>query len=493
MTCLALKIPRAEQYAILKKAPEVLKARLGKITVTDVAAPRKGVKRFIFTCAQNDTPIVAPFWRNLIAYQTYLDAELHVVGFAYNPTIINPNYRKFDDCVTPYLTNTPVNVGDKLTFCAEISITPTAVQPLSGFETYTRDKWGVFPHPRIALQSVPTPFDQTAKQIMTTGCVTHPNYIHSKAGMKAQFHHIASALLVELDSDGDVFCRHLISDDTGSFYDLDTHVANGKVLPRRSEVEAITWGDIHCEELDEVVRRASWGENGILDTLKPRHQFFHDIVDLGRRSHHNVKDPHFRFRMWSEGTESMQDAFNLGADFLEDTRRKWCKSYVVESNHDAHFARWLRETDFKDDPVNAQFYLEATTALYASIKGKNKNFSVFEWALPVSGVKFLSANQGFKICNDNKRGIECAIHGHDGANGAKGHIMSFAKMGSKANVGHTHSAAIYEGIYQAGTSSKLDLEYNRGGLSSWNHAHIITYKNGKRVIVTLVGDKWRAR
>jgi hypothetical protein len=66
-------------------------------------------------------------------------------------------------------------------------------------------------------------------------------------------------------------------------------------------------------------------------------------------------------------------------------------------------------------------------------------------------------------------------------------------MGSKANVGHTHSAAIYEGIYQAGTSSKLDLEYNRGGLSSWNHAHIVTYLNGKRTIITMCGSKWRAK
>lgn len=491
--CLVLKIDRKAQYRILKKAPDAVRARMGKIEHHVVDKPKRGVKRFIFTCAQNDTPVVAPFWRNLVAYSEHLGAELHVVGFAYNPSVVNHKYRKFDDAVLPYLTHVPVNVGDKLTFCAEISITPTAVNPLSGFETYTRDKWGVFPHPRIALQSVPTPFDHAAKQIMTTGAVTHPSYTHSKAGMKAQFHHIAAALLVELDSDGDVFCRHLISDDDGAFYDLTNYVSAGKVR-NSAKVEAINWGDIHVEELDPVVDEASWGEGGILDTLKPEFQFFHDILDLGRRGHHNIKDPHFMYRMWAEGTESMVEAFELGKDFLYKAQRKGCTSLVVESNHDDHFARWLRESDFKKDPVNADFYLRATAELYRAYQRREKNFSVFAWAMGGDKyARFLTATQSFKICDSNRRGVECAIHGHDGANGAKGHINSFAKMGSKANVGHTHACAIYEGIYQAGTASKLDLGYNRGGLSSWNHAHIITYKNGKRIILTLQGKKWRAQ
>ncbi len=494
-TCLALKLPRSTQWEILKRAPEAVRARMGKIDVMKVDKPKKGVvKRFIFTSAQNDTPVVAPFWKNLVAYAAHLDAELHVVGFAYNPSVHNPNYRKFDDAITPYLTHTPINVGDKLIFCAEISITPTAVQPLSGFETYTRERWGVFPHPRIALQSIPTPFDAEAKQIMTTGCVTHPSYTNTKAGMKAQFHHIAAAVLVELDSDGDVFCRHLIADDKGNFQDLTRRVEDGKVQKTAYRVEAITWGDIHVEEIDEVVKEACWGDrkSSIVDVLDPKFQFFHDIVDLGRRSHHNIKDAHFRFKMWANQTESMRDAFHTGIDFLNDAARPSSVSYVVESNHDEHFQKWLRDADFKDDPVNAEFYLEATSALYAAIQRRDRKFSVFEWAMRGTRAKFLTATQSMKICNDNRRGIECAIHGHDGANGAKGHILSFAKMGSKANVGHTHSAAIHEGIYQAGTSSKLDLEYNRGGLSSWNHAHIITYPNGKRIILTMRGHKWRA-
>jgi len=30
------------------------------------------------------------------------------------------------------------------------------------------------------------------------------------------------------------------------------------------------------------------------------------------------------------------------------------------------------------------------------------------------------------------------------------------------------------------------------GLSSWAHAHILTYPNGTRTILTMMGDRWHA-
>jgi len=64
-------------------------------------------------------------------------------------------------------------------------------------------------------------------------------------------------------------------------------------------------------------------------------------------------------------------------------------------------------------------------------------------------------------------------------------------MGRKAIVGHTHQAGIHDGIYTAGVSGSLDMDYNRGP-SSWSHSHVLTYPNGKRAIVTMWRDKWRA-
>jgi hypothetical protein len=141
------------------------------------------------------------------------------------------------------------------------------------------------------------------------------------------------------------------------------------------------------------------------------------------------------------------------------------------------------------------FFLECQAYIYGSIKDGVEDYSIFEQVLRDRGAPksthFLRESDSFLICPNAGGGIECALHGHKGANGAKANIQQFAKMGPKANVAHTHSAAIFEGIYQAGTCSKLDLGYNRGGLSSWNLSHIVTYPSGKRVILTMQrGKAW---
>jgi hypothetical protein len=51
---------------------------------------------------------------------------------------------------------------------------------------------------------------------------------------------------------------------------------------------------------------------------------------------------------------------------------------------------------------------------------------------------------------------------------------------------------IREAYYQAGTSSRLDMHYNTRGPGNWAHSHVITYPNGKRAILTMVGPRWRA-
>lgn len=466
-----------------------------RLTTKSVSKPRKGkVKRFILSSAQADTEVNKSFLDNLKAYAEYLGAEILISGYTYGVRARTADV-KFHEDIAPYITGDQLDICGKLLFCAEINTNPTATQPLSGLETYTRGKWGVFPHPRVELKSVATMFNQPAKIIMTTGAVTLPNYETRKAGIKAAFHHVPGAVLVEIDGDGDLFARHLIASDEGDFQDLDHVVSGGEVWEGHGEVEAITWGDIHTEMIDQDVLEGCWGKDGMVDTLRPRYQFFHDVADFTARNHHNLYDPYHRYKMFKTKQDSVKNAFERMLAFLEFTSRANCTSVVVESNHDLMLARWLKEADYRNDPINAPFFLQCQAAMYEAIDKGNDRFSIFEHVLAQLGdthTTFLREYDSFLICEKDGRGIECALHGHKGANGAKGHINSFAKMGSKANVAHTHSAAIHEGIYQAGTSSKLDLGYNRGGLSSWSHSHIVTYSHGKRVIITMQGKKWRA-
>jgi len=66
-----------------------------------------------------------------------------------------------------------------------------------------------------------------------------------------------------------------------------------------------------------------------------------------------------------------------------------------------------------------------------------------------------------------------------------------SKIGRRANTGHTHTAQIIDGLFVAGTMTRLRLDYVKGP-SSWSHSLIVTYPNGKRTIVTCFNGKWRA-
>lgn len=472
------------------------------------APPRTGVKRFIFSSAQNGTAIDENFLTNLEAYAAHLDAEILISGFTYGKSLFEDHSKsnaQYHTRVEPYITNRSFDIAGKLLFCGEMNVLPTADKPLSGFEAYTRSKWGIFPHPRIQLQSIATNAATPPKIIMTTGAVTKKNYIQKKAGIKAEFHHIIGAVLVEVDSAGDVFCRHLLAERDGTFQDLTTRVCGGKVSTGW-RVEAVTWGDLHIERLDDQVAKGCWGlgkhemldgaatpRPSMVDELEPQYQFFHDVLDFRRRNHHNIKDPHHMFEMWAKGSESVEEEISDVSLVLARTARLFAQSIVIDSNHDRALKRWLKESDYKRDPVNARYFLECQARVYKAIEDDEQDFLLAGWAIGRSipkelKVKFLKNTDSLIICGN----IECALHGDLGANGARGHVNSFARMGPKANIGHHHGAAIFEGIYQAGTTSQLDMVFNRGGLSSWNHSHIVTYPNGRRAIVTMVGSKWRA-
>lgn len=464
-----------------------------------VVKPSRGrTQRFIFTSAQTATPVHGGFLRNLEAYAAARDAKLVISGFSYNKRLFESHAKDdsdahYDPRVVPYLMQQRYEIGNRLWFCGEMNTLPTAVSPLSGFEVYTRDKWGIFPHAKVQLVSVPTMKHDPAKIIMTTGAVTMPNYVQKRAGILAHFHHVFGAVLVEIDSAGRHFCRHLLGDEaTGDFQDLTYKVVGGKVTDGH-RVEAINWGDIHMGSLDlDVLIGGFCRDTGMLDWLKPRFQFLHDVTDFKVRNHHNIKDPHFRLKMHHSATDSVQEELQGVADFIARAQRPWCTTVVVESNHDLAMLTWLKEHDWRTDPVNARFFLEAQLAAVKAIEN-GEDFSPLRWAMErLSGeageAVYLREDDSFTICGGE---IECGMHGHLGANGAKGSPKQFSRMGPKANTGHTHSASIIDGIFTAGTSSLLNMGYNKG-LSSWSHSHIVTYPNGKRTIVTMRDGLWCA-
>ena len=452
-------------------------------------------RKYVFTSAQNNTYVHDKFLKSLLGYCEENSAELVVGTFHYNKKGFQNGTSEelwFDPKIRDYILDESCVIARDLLWCGELNIIPTAVNPIAGLHNYTNRDSAIIPHAKLQLESLPTPKHEAARMMYTTGCVTQRNYIEMKSGQKASHHHAFSALVVEIDAEGDWFVRQLSAESsTGCFFDLEYYYTPEGKEPEPYGVEGINWGDIHASKLDEVVADVSWrGQESIMSVLQPEHVFLHDVMDHRNRNHHNIKDPYFRFKMFHNKTESVKGEVEQTASIIAEMSNRATQVVIVESNHDLALQKWLKEQCYKTDPVNSVFFLEMQLATYQAME-RGEDLPVFEYACKtlddrLDSVLFLKTDESYTICGD----IECGSHGHNGNNGARGSVRAFQMQGARFNVGHSHSACIKDGVFQAGVSGSLDMGYNIGG-SSWSNSHIITYSNGKRAIITLKNGKWR--
>lgn len=504
-------VQKALRKTELTKKPLVGGDNKGFSKTTKVRLPAKGlIKRYICTSAQNNTKVNKPFWEALLLLADHYDGEILVGTFSYNQN----NYGKlavkrgkdkpeenvlwFDPCLTEYMNDKSLELGAGLVWCGEMNILPTAVNPLAGLETYTHRKSAIFPHAKVAMRSIATMQGEGTKLNFTTGTVTLKNYIQKKEGIKAEHHHRYGCLVVEVDHVGVWKVRQVgWSSKSPVLQDLDVCVENGKVTTGNF-VEAITWGDLHATHAEEWVVDCSMD---MLDTLKPKYQFLHDILEGASINRHVIKhspDPHYSYNRWLRGYHRVDAELSKSVEIVKRYHRPWSQIIVPDSNHDGWWLKsWLSKYDYRYDPSNAELFLDLQKWFYSEIKRltpqglSHKDVNITQHIMEqfgLSGVKFLLADESFIICG---RKIECGMHGHLGANGAPGSPQGLSMIGRRANTGHTHSAGIWNGLYVAGTTSKLKWSYTYGP-SSWSHSHIVTYPNGMRAIVTMWKGQWRA-
>ena len=466
-------------------------------------------RRFVFTAAQNNTYLHEPFFKALLRYCAHNKAQLVVSKITYNKNgfqnLSSDGENEdvwYDPRLEPYFINESAQITAGLVWCGELDILPTAVNPLSGYDNYTRGASCIIPHMKVQMVSVPTMKDDPPKLMYTTGAVTLRNYIQRNAGQKASFHHMYAATLAEVDADGDWFVRQLVAGDDGSFQDLIT-VYSADGIKKNQRVEGINWGDIHAECGDASVEHASWsgGPMSMLDLLCPKYQFVHDLTDFRPRNHHNMNDPHFLAETHWRGEANVEAALRHAYLWLGHTARKNTRTVVIESNHDQALMKWLKDRRGAEDSENAYYWHRLNSVVHTSLRDGKGVPAIFEHALrefdgpygrALSNTMFLKEDASFEICRTpTQPGIECGMHGHRGPNGSRGSFRNLRNIGKRANVGHSHTAGILDGIYVAGVSARMDLGYNVGP-SSWSHSHIVTYPSGKRTIITLRGKKWRA-
>lgn len=462
----------------------------------------KDIKRFVVTYGQNDTPVHLGFYKSLQNYLDANNAELIVYKGKYrNPTSIVESHKEdvsWDYRLLPYLLDSTRELNSKLTiFPAHTS--PTAVRPLSGFDTITDHRSGIFPHPKYQMKTVPTPSRRFPKILSTTGAITIPNYSKSKAGAKGEFHHIIGAVVVEIADDKKFHLRQISADADGSFYDI----AGGKLLKYTSEgfekggrLETIAVGDTHYPFVDETAIEATFDQ---LAKFKPKHTFLHDIVDIWAVNHHERGNRFLNTAKYSHGLMDVEKEVDGSVDLIARFAKAVTdgKTHIVPSNHNDVLTKWLHDEKLDNLGVNAQYFHYLSWKMHSSAVKTPTGFSFLD-AYVFSASKKLHQRY-FNLCrrvNWLKRDVpymvldvDWAAHGDVGASGARGSALGFTKIGVKSTIGHSHSPQVIEGIYQVGVTALIPLGYAKGA-SGWVHTNCFQYPNGKRTLINMINGEY---
>ena len=436
---------------------------------------------YVFSAAQNNTTVDKIGLACIVNFCNVNGAKLMMGRMTYNKSgFQQPGVNEetwYAEEIRPYLVEGQIDVGG-YHFLADANVIPTATWPTSGFDGNTPAGVGaIIPASKIELRVSAAGKNAKTKNIVATGCLTERNYILRKTGAKAAAAHCISAVYVntltgemrvlEIMPDSDV-----LYDVTGVYGADGTHreLSTG-------DVAAFQPGDIHAEKMEQENLDAVCD---LIAELRPENVLVHDLLDFSSRNHHNIKDPFFLQEQYKAGNTVKGDLTKMSSvlDCLSDVG--YGNIHIVESNHDLAIDTWLKGTDWRVDPINAETYLDLASA---KVKG-DKSFNTLAWAYKHIGgggcatyLTFHKTDEDLSIA-----GVDMGNHGHNGANGSRGSPKQFAALGVPMNTGHTHSPSIYGRVYTAGVTASLEMGYNIGA-SSWAIAHIVTYPNGQRQIL----------
>ena len=454
---------------------------------------------YIFTAAQNATPVHKPFLQALQNLCTHIGAELIVSGYRYkNPTSQwterNSDQEWWDPEVRPYLYQTRQPINDNLEFMGDVYPQATAVKPINGFETITGDRSCIIPHPKVQLKTVATPAHQYPKIITTTGTCTVENYTQTKAGKMGEFHHTFGAVLVAVGDSDEFQMTQISAQKNGAFYALTPEgviKVDHKGVTTGHKLAGLVMGDTHVDHVCPGVVDATFGEKGIVSITDPTWLVWHDLIDLYSRNRY-ANSPFIELAKRQDGTDSVYEELVRGWKFHDEMAGSK-RSAIINSNHtNARLDWYMNNTDWRADLSNAEFYLETALNMVKTLRktqaGHTYEDPFIYWGKRLTkapNVFFPDVDESFKIA-----GIECTYHGHTGPGAARSATLdNMRRIGDKVVFAHTHTPGTEEGAMSAGTSTHLRLGYNAGP-SSWFNSHVGIFPNGKRTHVFIMNGRW---
>jgi hypothetical protein len=442
------------------------------------------VKKYIVSTAINNCRVHPAFMASMHMFAEVEKAELIVIQGRYrNPS--SPSETEeglwWADDVLPYLTETRRQLCPNLCLYADLRTQPTASRPLTGYNVFLGKNSAIIGHPARALECIPTA-TRIPRILVTTSACTIPNYSKSKAGAKGEAHHVIGALSVTVLDDGTYFLRHVTAERDGSFYDLDTlYTPDGATSGH--EALSLTLGDIHVEQADPVVLKAT---KALVDRVKPKYLILHDVYDGAARNHH---DRGMRSR-YAKRDKLVEREVEEAAAFLTNVSTWAPHVRIVRSNHDEFLEKFLEDLKPFEDPNHARYFHALWTRSFDHYAEHGSWPNLFEiecrrLGVPES-VHFMKRDESLKL-----KDTEFGFHGDKGVGGSKGTLGQYAGLGVKTVSAHGHVPGIWGGAWRVGVTGKLEMSYNLKP-SAWACAHVLQFKSGKKQLVFIFRGQFDA-
>lgn len=475
--------------------------------MVEVPAPRPIKWGMLITAHQSQTPLHGPALMAMSALCGYGGLSLVVIGMeGDSPRAVSKTDEIADwsASIADYVTTDRHDFGD-IVVDGAFPLKTTLEAPLHGLAAYCDGRNHVFGSTRQDMITLARFEGDATAEARCSGAVTVPNYSRSKAGMVAISNHVIGGLIVQCDFDGNVFTRNIVCHPvTGELWDagFDVVVENGVVRHRPTVIaerklkrSVLNLGCVHARLANKGCLRAIYGIDGrpgddlpLVDVLDPSEQILHDVFDAHSVGPHNSKDPIKKLRKRLKGDDDVAAELKLTADLIEaigsDRRRTW----IVESNHDRHFDRFLLTTDWKNDLKNAETFLRVNLAQIEAVKAGDERFSALSYAL-----RLANPNVDFETSRIDEPlrffRYYYHLHGDKGTNGGTGSTANFVGTGLRLALAHDHSPGMYRGVMRIGCI--IDTPDHVKGLTSIGHAVGVEHPDGSYQLIPIMNGKWR--
>lgn len=354
--------------------------------------------------------------------------------------------------------------------------------------TIFRDASILAPGTKQQLKYVPTFKKRIPHAVMTTGAVTmndysNEYYMSARTSRFAEWDHQYGAIIVEVESDKIFHFRQVQASKDGSFTDVDmSYHPDGTITRAKNSV--LVMGDSHAGMEDTKLVEAVVGS--LMAKCSISELVLHDLCNSAACSHHEANDTILLAQRSQDGTNSMLSEINKVSKYLDNLSKlnRNLNITVVNSNHDNHIDRAVRELrcasqrDFTNQPILFDLWLQLVSKTITNpLKYLVEKYT--QLTSPEK-IKWLELDESYEVY-----GTELGLHGHLGANGARGSLKTFENAVGNAVVGHSHSGAILCNVFQVGTTSEMDMGYNKG-LSSWTRTCCLVHSDGTKQLVNFI-------